>query len=458
MIGARFHRAMSPARLATLALSPLAAIAAWATIALSGTRFGTALAIGAVLGPLALYAMLAAPLIVPFAVFAMSIPFENLLAFASFGTMTKALGALSGLAIGFRLLRTRRYVAPDRAVAAWIPFVALALASFTWARDPGRGVLEAGTIAELFLLYAIVAYMPVDRRTLWYVLGAVVLGADLAGAYGAYLFHRGIDVAAGRLIVGSGGEGSIIDPNHFAAALLVPVVLALVGLVEARARSLRIVAFATLFIAGVGIAVSGSRGAILAFGAAFLYAVIRSRKRMLLLAIAVAAVGLGLVEFGSIVDRFNEAAATGGAGRLGIWRVALAAFGSHPLLGSGVGNFALAYNDAYLSVPAFAQMKIVEGARWSIAPHNDLVWIGVELGALGLAAFLFAFWQQFRALRDVDREGEFGWLRLALEAGLIAQFVAGLFLGTLTYKYLWLCFMLAAIVRNASIGARRRTP
>ena len=149
--------------------------------------------------------------------------------------------------------------------------------------------------------------------------------------------------------------------------------------------------------------------------------------------------------------RFNEIADTGGAGRLGIWRVALVAFSRHPILGAGAGNFSIAYNDAFLSVPAFSAMKIVEAAHFTIAPHNNLVWIGVELGAVGLVAFLYAWWKQFRALRVVPERSDLYPLRVAIEGAIIGQFVCGFFLGTLIYKYLWLAFMLAMIVRNAEL-------
>jgi len=454
----RFRPRASSSLAVVAALCAAGLLAAWGTIALSGTKIGVALALAVVLGPAAAYGAVAVPLIFPFSLFTIAVPFDNLLAFHSFGTLTKLIGIMCGASMLLWMVRAKQYVTPDRSLVAWLLFVLLALCSFGWAEDPARGTLDLATLASLFVLLAVVSFMPISARLLRVVAATVVAGGVLAAIYGAYLFHRGGAAAsadAGRLVVQLGNQS--IDPNHFAASLILPSALILVGLVESRGNLARVsLAVCGLAIA-TGLLLAASRGGIVAVLAMYLYMLVRSRKRVVLGGIGVAAIALGLDAFSNIAHRFGEAAATGGAGRLGIWRVGLAAFKLHPFFGAGWGNFTLAYNQAYLSVPAFATMQIVEGAHWSIAPHNNLVWVGVELGAVGVLVYLAAWWLSFRSLARVSTTGELYPMRLAVESALVGLFVAGLFLGTVTYKYVWLAFMLAALTRNAELCERRRT-
>jgi O-antigen ligase len=317
--------------------------------------------------------------------------------------------------------------------------------------DPMDGITNVLSLFELFALYALLSFTPVDRKTLGVVITAVMVGGVLAGGYGTYLFHKGVMVSQDARLMVRTTDGAI-DPNHFAAALLLPFALALMAFVEARRIVIRGFAIGAVAFIGLGILLAGSRGALVSAAVMLVYMIWRSRKRMLLTGLAIAGGGIGLAAFGQhIMERFNTIAESGGAGRLGIWKVAAVAFSRHPLLGAGAGNFQNAYNDAFLSVPAFASMRIVEGAHWNIAPHSNIIWVGVELGILGLAALIYAWWMQFRSLQSIGASSELYPLRIALEAALIGLFVAGLFLGTLTYKYLWLTFMLAMIVRNAEL-------
>ncbi len=441
----------SPGVVVSAILVVLCVLAAFGAVALAGTKIGIALALLVAIGPVAIYLAMTAPLIFPFGLFAIMVPFDNLLSIHAFGTVTKLLAICCAAAIAVRLVLTRRYVIPDKAVLAWLPFLLLAISSLVWAIDPMNGVTGVLSLFELFALYALLSFLPVDRKTLGIVILTVIVGGILAGAYGAYLFHKGVDVSVdSRLIVQT--QNASIDPNHFAAALLLPLSLALVAFVEARRFLTRTFAIGALAFIGLGLLVAGSRGGLLSAAIMIVYMTIRSRKRIALLALTIGGGAIGLAAFGQhIVNRFNQIADTGGAGRLGIWKVGVAAFSRHPILGSGAGNFTNAYNDAFLSVPAFASMRVVEGAHWSIAPHSNVILVMVELGALGLIALLYGWWMQYRSMRAVGETSDLYPLRIALEAAVIGQFVAGLFLGTLTYKYLWLTFMLTMLVRNAEL-------
>lgn len=443
----------APRLFAVLLIVALSLATLYGAIMLAGTKLGMLLALLALFGPVSVYLALTSPLLFPFCLYVLLVPFDNLLDLSSFGTLTKLLGAACGVALLVWLARSRAAMAPGRAVLVWAVFVVLCVASVMWAIDPALALGPLFTTVELFALYAIIACMPVDAKTLTAVLWTVIASGGLAACYGIYLLHTGGDMSHGRLFIavaGANGNSSHIDPNHFAASLLMPIGLATVTLVQARSWSPRAAAFACLVLMAYGVAFAGSRGALLALVAMVLYLMIRSPKRWLIAGAALAGFGAALAYHSSAISRFSMALSTGGAGRLEIWKVGWAAFRLQPVLGAGLGNFGLAYNRAFLDV------SLTKNIYWNQAPHSNLVWIAVELGCVGLVIFLYAWWVQFRSLRSIDRDDAFFPLRTALEAGLIGLFVASLFLGTLTYKYLWLGFILVMLTRNAWVLTRKR--
>ncbi len=116
----------------------------------------------------------------------------------------------------------------------------------------------------------------------------------------------------------------------------------------------------------------------------------------------------------SIVD------ASGHRGRLDLWSHTLRIGLDHPLLGVGLGNWEFVYPDYAWG----DQVNVNASPR---RPHNDLLWILSETGAIGLAAYLgfllIAFRSGLRALHDPEH-------RLLAVAGLVvllAQLGDGVF-------------------------------
>lgn len=437
-------RRPAPATLAVLCIALLGLAAAVGAIMLAGTKTGAALALLAVLGPVCAYSALTAPLVFPFAFFILLVPFDNLLGFSSFGTITKLVAIFSGAALVLYLARTRKIVVPDRSVLWWGGFALWVVASLLWAIDPVYGAARVATLLQLMVLYGAVVLMPIDRRALGWLVVAIILSGVLAGGYGAYLFHSGIDVSKnGRLFMAN--DDTLIDPNQFAAALLLPLTLTLMAVVSVRRIAVRVALLAALLVLGGGIAVAGSRGAFLAILAAFIYLLVRSRKRLAIGAVAIGGLGIALAMYSNVLTRFSNATSTGGAGRTDIWKVGIAAFKEHPIFGYGFGNFPYAFDQAFLLVSQNYY------TRWHRAAHDILISTSVELGIVGVALLLIVWWKQFRSLRFIPETDSLFSLRLATEAGMIAVFFASLFLDTLTTKYFWLLFMLAALIRNAAI-------
>jgi len=423
----------------------LGIFAALGIIVLSGTKTGVALALAASIGPLGAYAAICAPLVFPFTLFVVLVPFDNLLSTDAFGTITRMLAIACGVSIVLWLIRTRRAIMPDRALFVWCLLAFWALATLAWAIDTDTASTHLFTLFQLLALYAAASFVPVERRALRVVLFAVICSGVAAAVYGIILFRSGTDVSAnGRLVITN--DENTIDPNQFAAALILPISIALVNLVNGRSITTRTGCMLALIVMGGGIAVSGSRGGLLGVCAVFLYVFFRTRVRLLAAGIGLGALSIALAFSNNVLTRFSTATATGGAGRVDIWRVGLSALREHLWFGAGFANFPVAFDQAFLSVTE----KYF--THWHRAPHDILISTGVELGVLGLVLLLLGWWTQFRALRQIARADRLYNARVALEAALIGLFIASLFLDILTTKYLWLAFTVVMLVRNAAVA------
>lgn len=428
-----------------LSITALGTLGAFAAVALAGSKRGAVLAAGCIFGPALIYAATVAPLAFPFLLYIFVVPFDNLTIVSSYGTLTKILGAASAAALLFYVIRTRRVNAPPKHMAAWFLLYMWMFATTFWAIDPGRSFSLLPTAMMLLGLYFIVSLVPLTYVDLRRIVLTIVAGFTLAAAYGFYLFHSGKAIAEnGRLLLTQ--DTSQIDPNHFAAALLLPIALAMVCALRERRIVVKFVWLASLLVLLAGLSVSQSRGATLGLVVIVLFMFFRTPyRRQLLLVLGAMGVGAGMT-FGHIATRFQNALSSGGAGRLDIWRVGFQAFKEHWLFGAGYYNFANAYDASYLTV----FQKYV--AHFHRAPHDLLVQTSVELGVIGVVLLLVAWFGQLGLLKHIGPDDPRFGLRVGAEAALLGLFVAAMFLDLLTMKYTWLTFMLVLLIRNATAG------
>jgi O-antigen ligase len=95
---------------------------------------------------------------------------------------------------------------------------------------------------------------------------------------------------------------------------------------------------------------------------------------------------------GVLPERLNPLRQTGGF-RLDLWQSSLEMIRDHPVFGVGLDNFAYLYQQVYLREGAAAEPNLSH-------PHNWLLHVWLELGVLGLIAFvalLVRFWRRARA-------------------------------------------------------------
>jgi O-antigen ligase len=399
-----------------------------------------------VLGPVALYATLRAPLIFPFCAYILVLPFDSLSSLGSGGTLAKLLGVLTAGAILVRVLRRGRAISPPGAVAGWATLLVWMAISMFWALDVSDAMRSFQMYGSLIMLFVLLSVIRVTYRELNTVLGCVVLAGLISAAYDAYLYHSGQSLIAAnsgvsRVMI-TVGDASI-DPNALASALVLPTAIAIYWLFNSRHLLISILMPVVIAVLLLGFAASGSRGGFIQLGVVFAYLIILSRHRLWLCALTIIAIVTTLVANPGLPARFADAQQDGGAGRRDVWHVGIYAFRDHWLAGAGVGNFPDAFDREYMNV----YTQYVLGWHW--VAHNVPLGVATELGVIGLVIFLIAIFRQFRLLRALKvKDASRSELRLTLEGACLGIFVSGLSSSNLNAKYVWLAFGLMSLYRG----------
>ncbi len=238
-------------------------------------------------------------------------------------------------------------------------------------------------------------------------------------------------------IVGAGAEatgraaGSFSNPNLLAVFLASALAAAGAVMVGGRPQ-FRPIAAAAFIAALVGLALTLSRGGLLAAGAAVAVMLLwRPFRRMALVALAVGAVALlvaggdvlGSSQSVDLVTKRIESVqyATQADPRSALWRGTPEIIGDHPLVGVGAGQFSPTAAAYGLRDP-FSEYQPFEHA------HSIPLTVAAELGLLGLAAFLWFVVALGVVLVRACRRTQ-GWARayaFGLAAALVAVAVQGL--------------------------------
>jgi hypothetical protein len=353
------------------------------------------------------------------------------------GPVEKLIGASAALAAIVSMLVRHRGFVPPLSAGLWGAFALLAIASLSWAQSPGPGILGMQTIVGLLLVGVVLSMVRADKTDLTALFCGVVGGGVVASVYALALFAG----TGHALFIGESQRP--IDHNHFGAALLLPSLCATMAAISSANRWVKTLSALAALTCVSGIGISQSRGAMIAFGVAVVYIVLRSRHRWRLLPWA-AAVPVMLAAIPGVVARFNDPSTSDAAGRYEVWHIGFAAFKHHWFAGSGFGTFLESYEAAFLEVS-----QVSSTAQWIQDSHNIIVQIAVELGVIGLPLIFLAWWCQFRTLRSIGPNGRWADVRVTMEAATIALFTMTLSVDLLQYKYTWLAFYATWIARAA---------
>ena len=330
-----------------------------------------------------------------------------------------------------RLLVQRRSVRINHPVLISAGALALVLlAAFTAHPNGASGVEVSIRYASyLAILVVLVDSMEHGLRPMM-VAATFVISCSAAAAYGtvAYLVFGATRAA-----------GPQSDANDFAFFLLCAVPLA----VALYARSARRVGWIWAVLTVVlisGIALTFSRGALLALGAMLVITLVRGyvRARYLiagatLIAVAAMAItSLAPQEIQRSLTQKEYVADANVSSRMDSWAMAAEMTADYPLLGRGPGGYR---STAHRYIP-----ENTADTTHLAVPHNMYLDISSELGIPGLVAFLAMIGLALHATLRPSREDS---LAAAVFVALIGTGIAAVFLSEQYYLPIWLLIALA---------------
>ena len=375
--------------------------------------------------------------------YALLLPFDSI---ARLGTspdgrtLTFYLGGLATIVLlGLGLLEERLHL-PSRTSRCWLAFAGWGIMTIFWALDEDALLMQVPTILGVLALYIVAGSFEISEQQLARLSLLTVTGGLAASLFSVHNFVSGVWTVERRssLILGT----QQADPNVFAAALMVPLALAIAEVLSRKGVFQRGMMLTISLIIALGILLTMSRGAVLGLLAmAAVYAVRLGLKRWVLVLLAM---------LGSLVwalpalffSRFRDALASGGAGRLDIWIAGLSALKHFFIQGAGLGNFEVAYQQYAGFAPIFR--------GYFRAAHNIYLQIAVELGAVGVVLFTRGVVRHLRDLRSLTSElPRPEPMALACEAMTAGMGVSAFFVGMLWHKSLWMVLIFGSLAVRA---------
>jgi O-antigen ligase len=429
-------------------------LVAFAAVVLSQNGFEPNYVIPGVIAGLPLCAFLALryPMIFPFGLYAVLVPFDTLLQVSGGGaTLGRVVGiATAGTMILHALLLRRAFV-PHRAWLLWAAVAIYTSASLLWTSDPANGILVTSSVVQLFLFMTVLAMYPATKTEFRIALCFVIGCGVLAALYAVQQYLSG-NIASDSRVVLSLGSAYAIDSNYFGASFILPIAIGTCFIFYAKPLIGKLASGLATLVMLAGLLVTGSRGAFVAALAIFIFFAVRSKYKVQAV-VFLALAGSVTLLFPSVYARFaNDPSGQqgSGSGRTFIWQTGLYSLRDHIFFGTGVGSFSDTYDRNFLHVYQAA----FQG--WSRPSHSILVGGLTELGIVGLLIVLSAWFVSFRQLRIIPKTSEWFGLRLAFEGAIIALFAVGLSIDPTYIKYVWLAHSMALMLLNQAVPRTMR--
>jgi O-antigen ligase len=381
--------------------------------------------------------------------FAMLVPFDYIFTFGSESTGPGStanwyVGAVTGivlLATGFLGRRLRR---PPPAALWWSLLMVWSGMSALWALDPWAPLRRLPTAFALLLLYLVAVSLWVSKEELSRISFLAVLGGVAAACYAFIQYRHGVGWAERATLVLDTRQ---TNPNHFAASLILPMSLAIGSFLSCRNRVGKVASMVAVAVIAFGLYLSMCRGALVALVVMMLVYLYRCRAGFRVF-LVLAVLSTMLVAAPAVFfTRLNNSMPSRGEGRFDIWQVGLVAMRHHGILGAGLDNFPLAYEEYVGSASRFR--------GYNRASHNIFLETAVEVGIVGFVLFIGALQSQLRAaLAFKTGMGGLSWPATApYEAACWGMLAMGFSLDNLWHKTFWLSWILLAIaVRVAQQG------
>jgi probable O-glycosylation ligase (exosortase A-associated) len=311
------------------------------------------------------------------------------------------------------------------------------------------------------LLFYFISIMIIDTRRKLFYLTALMLFTIIYYTYWANDQYLRFGLRGGRLP----GPGTDItakaiytDENCFAMLFVVGIPFLYYFGMHYKNWILKVALLLCIPFAWHAIFLTSSRGGLVGLAAVSLYIWVRSRHRILGIAILAALVAAFVFQGGSlrersktIVDYEEDGSAMS---RIYSWKAGFSMMLDHPITGVGIGNFMVAY-------PSYSDLK-------PKVAHNSVVQLGAETGVVAAIAYLCIFIDILIRRRRTNKNdmGEIDPLmmtiREAVDCSLFGFFVCSMFLSISNYEVFYFVLLMRAawwqIIQRQSPAKQDQAP
>jgi hypothetical protein len=334
--------------------------------------------------------------------------------------------------------------------AFWLPLVAFHIARrHLDLRRSGKALL-IGAIALALFLFAVGAVEFVTARDLFHFKGSEIIREGERRVNGPFISDSSYSIICSMLFLFLLSARRLLKAQFDRAGKLFYYLAVAAAAAAAMLPMFRAVA-ASLLIGLLVLQLSGQRVRFLS----------RHSAPALLILVMIVLIGAAaiftplLLRSGRISDPRTAFA------RLATWQAAAVFTLSNPAFGVGLGNYAEYFREKHFYRDE--SIQDVFDARAADTPHSNLLWIGSELGLIGLVLYLAAnvylFSMGWRALKraSLDRERTAAACFLAL---LAAYWIPGLTLASGEYSdlNLYFLFLLGALSSQFSRSSQLIKP
>lgn len=333
-------------------------------------------------------------------------------------------------------------------------FAVVVLFSVVGAEYADRSFNSLERIFRMILLYVAVKNLitsPQMIKTLMYITS---FGFTFASWFGINQFfaNRAIRIHDTR------ASGVFMDPNDYALLAVIALMITLTLFMVAKTNWLKaLLAINTVSLA-VGIVLSGSRGGLLALGAAGLVFLWKHPKRGQLLLLSIMALviswpiwpdsikaRLGFTNVTTPSSVYTDTANQSVERRLAYAEFGLQLVADNPLLGVGYGTF-----PEYFARSDYVRYSSYKSAQEREA-HNIYLDILFGAGFIGLLTYLALLAVVFRDLHLISAKSDYGTLAWSISVGLMSALTAFVFatffVSSLHSETLWWMIATVAALR-----------
>lgn len=316
------------------------------------------------------------------------IPLETAFFSISAGAVTYT--RLLGIAVfGVWILKlvTKHYKMPTLPpTMKWIGIYSIwAIISYFWAWDQSVTLARISTQVQLVLLSVLLVGVVNDKKKLWQILVTLFFSCILAALFGLV----GISVSQSSAVLVLEGQNPREYATYVGITILFSILLFTLGPIR-----FRWIAVAAIVLTVYPLFAIGQRGVLLAMGVSLLATILIGRHKPKLLIGSVLAIGLlyGSFQFlesralfsDYLVNRYdiNSIVESRGSSRLDIWAVGLVLGRDNLLIGTGLDNFKVAF-EQYLPLTE-TERRLKPGRD----PHSNYLQIVGDLGLIGLSIWV----------------------------------------------------------------------